>query len=336
MSKAVLPIKRRTPFDKLRANGKGDRVTASPPLVVIAGPTASGKSALALALAERTGGTIVNADSAQVYRDLRVVTARPSPAEEAQAPHRLFGHVDAADIGYSAARWAAEARATVAAVQGEGGLPILVGGTGLYLRTLLDGIAPVPPIDPAIRAAVRSLPVAAAHAALAALDPPSAARLNANDTTRVHRALEVVRATGRPLAAWQARREGGIDKTVRVVATILLPPRDWLDARIAARAAAIVSEGRHEVAALLARPDLPPDAPIRRAIGVPELARLIRGDADDSETVAELTATTRAYAKRQYTWFRHQPPADWPRLADDPTMLAGALLARLDAPETAP
>ncbi|HEX8555005.1 MAG TPA: isopentenyl transferase family protein, partial [Sphingomonas sp.] len=136
-------------------------------LVVIAGPTASGKSALALDLAAREKGTIINADSAQVYRDLRILTARPSPEDEARAPHRLFGHVDAADTGYSAARWAAEARAAVADTHAQGRLPILVGGTGLYLKTLLDGIAPVPPIDLAIRAAVRALPVAAAHAALA-------------------------------------------------------------------------------------------------------------------------------------------------------------------------
>ena len=277
-----------------------------PPLVVIAGPTASGKSALAVAQAEGKDGVVINADSAQVYRDLRIVTARPSDEDEARVPHRLFGHVDAADFGYSAARWAAEARAAVAEVHATGKLPILVGGTGLYLRTLLDGIAPVPPIDPAIRSAVRALTVAQAHAELRTLDPGSATRLHPNDTARVHRALEVVRSTGRTLIDWQGAREGGIRDTVRLSATILLPERDWLEARIASRAVEIVATGVGEVAALLARTDVPPDAPICRAIGVPELTRLVQGDIGAAEASALLTIATRRYAKRQYTWFSHQ------------------------------
>lgn len=298
--------------------------SARPPLLVIAGPTASGKSALAVALAERHDGTVINADSAQVYRDLRVVTARPSAEEEARAPHRLFGHADAADTGYNTARWAAEARDAVAAVHAAGGLPILVGGTGLYLRTLIEGIAPVPPIDPATRCDVRALPVADAHALLARLDPAAAMRLHANDTTRVHRALEVVRATGRTLAAWQAARESGIGPTVTLHATILLPPRPWLADRIARRAAAIVADGAGEVAALLARADLPADAPIRRAIGVPEIAALLRDEVDATGAAEALDLATRRYAKRQYTWFRHQPPADWYRTeqTDTPALVS--------------
>ncbi len=264
-------------------------------------------------MAERNDGVVINADSAQVYRDLRIVTARPSVEDEARAPHRLFGHVDAADTGCSAARWAVEARAAVAETHMAGKLPILVGGTGLYLRTLLDGIAPVPPIDPAVRVAVRVLSAADAHALLAEADPDAAARLHANDTTRVHRALEVVRATGRPLAEWQAAHAGGIGDTVRLIATILLPPRAWLADRIAARAGTIVDEGAAEVAALLARPDLPAAAPIRRAIGVPELARQDEGRSDRATAVAALALATRRYAKRQETWFTHQPPADWVR-----------------------
>ena len=283
------------------------------PLVVIAGPTASGKSALALALAERNDGVVINADSAQVYRDLRTVTARPSRKEEARAPHRLFGHVDAADTGYSAARWADEARAAVTEVHAASKLPILVGGTGLYLRTLLDGIAPVPPIHPDIRAAVRTTPVADAHAQLASLDPAGAALLHRNDTTRVHRALEVVRATGQPITEWRARREGGIGGRVRLAALVMLPPRPWLDARIAARADQIVTDGAAEVAALLARADVPPDAPARRAIGVPELARYVGDEIDRQVATAALTLATRQYAKRQYTWFGNQPPATWQR-----------------------
>lgn len=285
-----------------------------PTVALIAGPTASGKSALALDLARAGGGVVINADSAQVYRDLRVITARPSREEEAQAPHRLFGHVDAADTGYSAARWAAEAAAEVDAAHAAGKLPILVGGTGLYLRTLLDGIAPIPPIDAGIRAAVRALPVAAAHAALAVEDPDAAARLAPADTTRVARALEVVRATGRPLAHWQAAREGGIGDRVRVVATILLPDRDLLVERCDTRLAAMFDGGApQEVAALLARADLSADAPIRRAIGVPEIAAWLAGDTTREEALAAARLATRRYAKRQVTWFRHQPPAAWPR-----------------------
>jgi tRNA dimethylallyltransferase len=283
-----------------------------PPLALIAGPTASGKSALALRLAALAGGEIVNADASQVYRDLRILSARPSRQEEAQAPHHLFGHIDGAEA-MSAARWAAEARDTIAAIHARGRLPVLVGGTGLYIRTLLDGIAPVPEIDPAVRQAVRAMPVAEAHAALAREDPPAASRLALADTTRVARALEVVRSTGRPLSAWQAERHGGIGDAVSLRPLILLPERGVLNARIDARATAMLGEGAiEEVAALLARP-LPADAPVRRAIGVPEIARLLAGEADRTETGESLALATRQYAKRQYTWFRNQPPAAWPR-----------------------
>ena len=284
-----------------------------PRVALIAGPTASGKSALALDLAERHRGTIINADSAQVYRDLRVLTARPSAEEEARVPHRLFGHVDAADTGYSAARWAAEASDAIAATLAEERLPILVGGTGLYLRTLLDGIAPVPPIDPAVRAQVRALPVADAHARLATLDAAAAARLHVNDTTRVARALEVVLSTGRPLATWQADRVGGLRATIDLAPTILLPPRPELFAAIDRRSAAMLAGGSlDEVAALLARADLPVAAPIRRAIGVAPLAALLAGDISHSEALARLQLDTRRYAKRQYTWFRNQPISSRP------------------------
>jgi tRNA dimethylallyltransferase len=284
-----------------------------PPLALIAGPTASGKSALALALAEARGGTVINADASQVYRDLRIITARPSPAEEARAPHRLFGHVDGADTGYSAARWAAEAREAVAEAHAAGRLPILVGGTGLYLRTLIDGIAPVPPIDPAVREAVRALPVADAHAALAREDADAAARLAPADTARVARALEVVRSTGRPLGHWQAARTGGTGDAVDLGALVLLPDRDWLAERILRRTLAITADGTEEMTALLARPDVPDDAPIRRAIGVPEMTRYVRGEIDDAQVTLLLDQNTRRYAKRQYTWFRHQPPPSWRR-----------------------
>jgi tRNA dimethylallyltransferase len=294
-----------------------------PKVALIAGPTASGKSALALAIAARHNGVVINADSAQVYADLRILTARPSAEEEASAPHCLFGHVDAADATYSAARWAAEATRAIGATLAEGRLPILVGGTGLYVRTLLDGIAPVPAIDPALREQIRALPVADAHAALALLDPPAAARLNAADTTRVARALEVVRGTGRTLADWQTERVGGIGDRLDVRALILIPDRDWLNARIDQRFAEMAETSRSEVAALLARTDIPQDASIRRAIGVPEIAALVRGETSKTEAIAAGSLATRRYAKRQYTWLRHQPPAAWTRTdaLDFPTRL---------------
>ena len=284
-----------------------------PRVALIAGPTASGKSALAIDLAERANGTVINADASQVYRDLRVLSARPSAEDEARVPHLLFGHIDGREA-CSAARWAADARAAVDVVVAQGRLPVLVGGTGLYLRTLLDGIAPVPEIDADVRAAVRALPVAQAHAALAREDPPAAARLNPGDTTRVARALEVVRSTGRPLAAWQARREGGIGARIALSPVIVLPDRDLLLARCDARLEAMFADGAvEEVAALLARDDVPVDAPVRRAIGVPEIAAMLAGEIDRAAALAAAQLATRRYAKRQFTWFRHQPPAAWPR-----------------------
>ncbi|MDP1025938.1 tRNA (adenosine(37)-N6)-dimethylallyltransferase MiaA [Sphingomonas sp. KR1UV-12] len=280
-------------------------------VALIAGPTASGKSAAAVAVAERHRGTVINADASQVYADLRVLTARPPAEDEERVPHRLFGHVDGADGGYSAARWAAEAREAIVATLADGRLPVLVGGTGLYLRTLLDGIAPVPTIDPDIRAAVRALPVAAAHAALAAEDAAAAARLNPADTTRVARALEVIRSTGRPLSAWQAQRAGGIGDRIRLAAVRLLPPRAALLEAIDRRAAAMMEPALAEVAALLARTDIPADAPIRRAIGVPPLAAHLAGSLRRNEALQRLQLDTRQYAKRQFTWFRNQPPSIW-------------------------
>lgn len=294
---------------------------ALPRLALIAGPTASGKSALALALAERHRGTVINADSAQVYRDLRVLSARPSVEEEARAPHRLFGYIDGAE-SCSAAHWAADAKGAIAEAHAADRLPIVVGGTGLYLRTLLDGIAPVPEIDPAIRADVRALPVAEAHRELQALDSAAAARLNTSDTTRIARALEVVRSTGRPLADWHAERVGGIAGEVTLLPMILLPDRDWLVDRCDRRLAMMFDDGAiEEVARLLTRPDIPADAPIRRAIGVPEIAALLSGEIDRHTALDRARLATRQYAKRQYTWFRNQPPDDWLRLTETETII---------------
>ena len=286
--------------------------TSKPPLALIAGPTASGKSALALALAERTGGVVVNADSAQVYRDLPVLSAAPAKSELARADHRLYGFLDAA-VPCSAADWAEAAKREIADIHASGRLPILAGGTGLYIRTLIDGIAPVPPIDPAVRRQVREAPVAANRARLAELDPAAAARLNPADTTRIARALEVVLSTGRTLAQWQEQREGGIGRLVELRPLILLPPRDWLYLRCDERFAAMFESGAvDEVQRLLAR-KLDPRLPAMRGIGVREISAFLAGETSRDEAIAAGQQATRRYAKRQYTWFAHQPPAEWPR-----------------------
>ncbi len=268
---------------------------------------------MAVALAKALGnGTVVNADASQVYADLAILSARPAEDEMDGVPHHLFGHVDAAEA-HNAARWADEARAVIAAAHRAGEVPILVGGTGLYFRTLLYGIAPVPEIDPDIRAVVRALPVAEAHAALTIADSDAAQRLNPADTTRVARALEVVRSTGRTLCEWQEAREGGIADAVALTPLILLPPRAWLRDRCDQRLVGMFDHGGiEEVEALRAR-DLDPDLPAMRAIGVPQIARHLRGEIDRDEALEAAQAATRQYAKRQFTWFRHQPPADWPR-----------------------
>ena len=284
----------------------------SKPVALIAGPTASGKTALALALAKRTDCVIINADSAQVYADLPILSAAPSPEELAQAPHRLFGYLDGAH-GCSAAQWAADAKAECEAAWAVGRLPVLVGGTGLYLNTLLFGIAPIPEIPAEIREGVRATPVVQAHEALRSLDPETAERLSPTDTTRVARALEVIRATGRSIMAWREERVGGISGDITLSPLLLLPPRDWLYARCDVRFAAMVEAGAmEEVRNLLAR-NLPPETPVMRAIGVPELAAHIRGELTLDDAIALAAQSTRRYAKRQFTWFRGQSPADWPR-----------------------
>ena len=257
---------------------------------------------------------MINADSAQVYADLRIISARPSPEEEARAPHRLYGHRDAA-LPCSAADWAADAKREIAAAHEAGRLPVLVGGTGLYIRTLLDGIAPVPEIDPAVREAVRSFSAMHNHASLAKEDPAAADRLRPSDSTRVARALEVVRSTGRPLAEWQKERIGGIAGEVELVPLILLPPRDWLYRRCDERFETMMSgEGVEEVRALLER-KLNPMLPAMRAIGVREIAGFLDGRLSREEAMAAGRTATRQYAKRQYTWFSRQTPVGWPRFA---------------------
>ncbi|GAA4769966.1 tRNA (adenosine(37)-N6)-dimethylallyltransferase MiaA [Novosphingobium ginsenosidimutans] len=295
-----------------------DSDSERPPLALIAGPTASGKSDLAvrLALSLKAQGrkaVVINADSAQVYGDLAILSARPLQEEMQGVPHRLFGTWDGA-TACSAADWAKAARAEIDATQADGAVPILVGGTGLYLRTLLDGIAPVPPIDPTIREEVRALPVAEAWLALRQEDPDRVALLAANDTTRIARALEVVRSTGQPLAAWQARREGGIGQSVSLHAVVLLPDRAWLYERCDRRFGLMLEQGAiAEVQALLAR-QLDPALPVMRAIGVPEIRAFLAGEITRRELLERGAQATRNYAKRQYTWFRNQPPANWQQI----------------------
>jgi tRNA dimethylallyltransferase len=276
--------------------------------IVIAGPTASGKSALALGLAEALGGTIINADSMQVYRDLTIVTARPAPADLARVPHRLYGVLDGAEL-CTAARWAELARQEIEAAATAGRLPILCGGTGLYLRSLLHGIAPVPEIPDEVRQAARwrhaDLGGTAFRAELARLDPAGAARIAVGDSQRLIRAFEVAAATGRPLAEWQQAQPlapTGLDPLIFT----LLPPREALYAAIDARFVDMVAAGAvDEVRALVAR-GLDPALPVMKAVGVPELAGHLAGHLTLDKAISQAQQASRRYAKRQFTWFRHQ------------------------------
>ena len=307
---------------------------AAPRAVLIAGATASGKSALALTLAETLGGIIINADSMQVYRDLRSITARPAPEEEARVPHRLYGHVDVAE-NYSTGRWCLDAASAIAEAHAAGRLPTLVGGTGLYFKALTRGLARVPPIPPALRACLRERMAAqgapALHAELAARDRESARRLMPGDRVRILRALEVVLATGRPLADWQ--REGAppaLDPAA-AMRIFLDVERSALYARIDARFDAMLGAGAlEEVRALVAR-NLDPALPAMKAHGVPWLIRHLRGEIDLAAAAEGAKRDTRRYTKRQATWFRHQLP-EWSWL-DPERALAQVRRAFLRKPE---
>jgi tRNA dimethylallyltransferase len=284
-----------------------------PTAILIAGPTTSGKSALALALAEKLGGSVINADSMQVYGGLRVITARPTAAEEARAPHRLYGHVDAAE-NYSVGRWCVDAGAALGETQRAGRLPILVGGTGLYFKALTQGLAAVPPIPPEIRATVRSRlameGAAALHAELAQRDPATAARLMPGDRARVTRALEVMLATGRSLTDWHRDGMPAAIDAADVLKIFLAVDRAELYRRIDARFDAMLTSGAlDEVGALAAR-KLDPTLPAMKAHGVPWLIRHLAGEITLAEAAEGGKRDTRRYTKRQGTWFRHQLP-DW-------------------------
>ena len=307
--------------------------------MLIAGPTASGKSALALAVAEATGGVIINTDSMQVYRDLRIITARPTPEEEVRVPHRLYGYCDAA-VNCSAGSWVVDAERVLAEVRAQNRLPIFTGGTGLYFKALTQGLSAVPPVPAVVRDDVRARlardGVEALHAELARRDPEAGQRLKPRDQVRIARALEVIEATGRPLKDWHSEGQPPLLPEGGNVALFLAPDRKELYARIDRRFATMLQAGAlDEVAALAAR-RLDPLLPAMKAHGVPALIRHLAGDIT-LEVATEIgQADTRHYAKRQFTWFRHQlPEFHWVAPGQAPAWLSRALSLSPEALEPA-
>ena len=288
---------------------KRERIGKETPVVVIGGPTASGKSALALHVAERLNGTVINADAMQVYRELAILTARPTPADMARVPHRLYGVLSARER-CTVARWLDLAQAGIAAAHEAGRPPVIVGGTGLYLKALMEGLAAVPDIPAAVRAEARARHAAlggpAFHAELARLDAAMAARLKPGDTQRLIRAWEVVAATGQSLAQFQ--QAPATAPKLSFVTIRLLPPREDVYAACDGRCRRMLEEGAlDEVRALLAL-KLAPDLPAMKAVGVRELARYLDREATGEAALKAFQQATRNYAKRQLTWFRHQLP----------------------------
>lgn len=297
--------------------------------LLIMGPTASGKSALALAAAEAVGGEIVNADSMQVYRDFRILTARPTLEEEARAPHCLYGHVDAREL-YSVGRWLSDALAAIAAIKARDATPIIVGGAGLYFKALTEGLADIPAADPETRDTLRARAAAegapALHAELAQRDPVTAARLEPNDAPRILRALEVLETTGESISALHASTKPPLARE-QWAGVALTPPRKMLYAAIDRRFEAMLEAGAlDEVRAFAAR-GLDPASPAMKAHGAPALMAHLRGEMSLAEAKEIGQRDTRRYAKRQFTWIAGQMPA-WPRIAaTDPEARLSALLA---------
>jgi tRNA dimethylallyltransferase len=296
-------------------NGAEDRVRA----VLIAGPTASGKSALALAVAERLGGVIINTDSMQVYRDLAIITARPGAADAARAGHLLFGHVDAAE-NYSVGRFVADAAAALMQARPQSRVAIFAGGSGLYFEALTRGLAAIPPVDAEIRSAIRARleagGVAALHVELARRDPATAARLNPADRIRIARALEVFEATGRAISDWHCDGLPPLLEPAHLAKVFLAPERAALYRRIDARFDAMLAAGALEEVRALHTRRLDPLLPAMKAHGVPWLIRHLEGEMPLAAAAEAGKRDTRHYAKRQFTWFRHQL-ADWPRVDPD-------------------
>lgn len=291
------------------------------PVVIVAGPTASGKSALAVDIAEEFGGVVINADSMQVYRGLEVLSAAPNASLQARVPHRLYGVLDPSEP-CSAGEWRERAIAEIRSTHEEGKLPIVTGGTGLYLRSLIKGIDRMPPIPSAIRTAIRQRMAdegsLALHAELAQRDPDSAAMLDAGDRQRITRALELLETTGKGLQAWQTGGktgdetggEIGRDEGLRYFSVLLLPPRETLYRAVEARFADMVESGALGEVERLAACNLAPALPAMKALGVPDLLSHVRGDIDRKTACNAAAQATRRYVKRQFTWFRHQIVAD--------------------------
>lgn len=281
-----------------------------PEAVLIAGPTASGKSALGLLLAERLGGAIINADAMQVYRELPVLSAAPSAADVARVRHFLYG-VTTVHEPFSVARWAALAGEALVQVRAQGLVPVFVGGTGLYFAALLNGLSPIPEIHPSIRAEARlrlqELGNEKFHAVLAQRDPVMGARLDPGDSQRLVRAWEVIEATGQSLDEWQ-KLKGTPVLTGRLARFVIKPNREWLKVQIARRFDAMMADGALEEVRALG--DISDDLPGARALGVPQLRAHLRGEVSLADAVERAVIQTRQYAKRQMTWFRHQMP-DW-------------------------
>lgn len=281
------------------------------PVIIVAGPTASGKSVLAIRIAAAVGGTVINADSMQMYRELRVLTARPTPEDEARVPHRLYGVMSAAER-CSAGRWRTLALAEIAAARAAGSVPVLAGGTGLYIKALLEGLSPIPDIPAEIREAARRKLATdgreAVFADLAARDPVTAARTSPSDTQRLLRALEVLLATGEPLSRWQGRKACADMPLIGALTLVLLPPRETLYAACDARFGQMLRQGALEEVARLDAMRLSPDLPAMRAVGVRELLRHLHGEIGLAEAAELARRATRRYAKRQTTWLRHQMP----------------------------
>ncbi|MEM7442026.1 MAG: tRNA (adenosine(37)-N6)-dimethylallyltransferase MiaA [Pseudomonadota bacterium] len=290
-----------------------DKGDSAPPVILIAGPTASGKSGVALAAAKVLNGVIINADSMQVYSDLRIVTARPTVEDEREAPHRLYG-VLPADRPCSAAAWVDMALAEIAHARSQGHRPIFVGGTGLYLKALIEGLNQIPPIPDHVRTATREmhqqLGAAAFHEQLSRWDPAMARRLNSGDTQRMIRAWEVMAATNRSLEDWQAEPSSGPPEGMRFDLHVLMPPRPALYAVADGRFVSMVEQGALDEVRALADRRLPRDLPAMKAVGVPELMAHLAGDLKIETAIAKAQQATRNLAKRQFTWFRHQFSAD--------------------------
>jgi tRNA dimethylallyltransferase len=289
-----------------RQEGQGGQVG-----LLIAGPTASGKSALALRLAQKLGGTVVNCDSMQVYRDLTIITARPAPDEETAAPHALYGHVDGA-VNYSAGQFARDALPVLDRIAGEGRIPILTGGTGLYFKALTEGLSQMPAVPDDVRAAMRDKAEgrdsADLHAELMARDAATAASLRPTDRQRILRALEIIAATGLAPAHFHKLRVPAPLAGWRLAKAFLAPDRDWLKSRVDARFDMMMAKGALEEVRALAARGLDPALPVMRAHGVPGLIQHLLGRSSLNEAMERGKADTRAYVKRQFTWFRNQMP----------------------------